>query len=200
MNLNVGRFRVLIVPGLHGRGPDHWQTRWQQIHPKFERVEQVDWDRPDIIAWSEQINKTLRRSVRPTIIAAHSFGCLATVHRAIMGAPHLYGALLVAPADPKKFGVEAQLAHALSPLAAAVVASDNDPWMDTRRAEWWAVQWHARFITAGTIGHINAESGIGDWRAGLDQLELLAQRIAVPRRCGCATQSTHDEPAPGQQA
>jgi predicted alpha/beta hydrolase family esterase len=198
--MDVGRFRILIVPGLHDSGPDHWQTRWQQIHPRFERVEQVDWDHPDITAWSEQINKTLRRSVRPTIIVAHSFGCLATVHRAIIGAPHLYGALLVAPADPKKFGVAGQVAHALTPLATAVIASDNDPWMDAHRAKWWAAQWHARFITAGAIGHINADSGIGEWRAGLDQLDLLAQRIVVPSGCRCATQSTHEEHSPGQQA
>lgn len=118
---NVGRFRILIVPGLHNSRPDDCQTRWQQMHPSFERVEQVDWERPDIAAWSEQINKALRRSVRPAIIVAHGFGCLATVHRASMGAPQLCGALLVAPADPKKFWVETQVTQALAPLPATMI-------------------------------------------------------------------------------
>jgi predicted alpha/beta hydrolase family esterase len=35
------------------------------------------------------VGNVLRRSARPAIIVAHSFGCLATVHRRIMGASNL---------------------------------------------------------------------------------------------------------------
>ena len=41
-------FRILIVPGLHGSGPDHWQSRWQRLYPYFERIEQAQWDVPDL--------------------------------------------------------------------------------------------------------------------------------------------------------
>jgi hypothetical protein len=37
-------FRVLIAPGLHNSGPDHWQSRWQRLFPAFERVQQDDWE------------------------------------------------------------------------------------------------------------------------------------------------------------
>src|SRR6476620_8600851 len=168
MNTDISRFRILIVPGLHDSGPDHWQTRWEQCYPKFERVEQVDWDCPDIAAWSKQINNVLRRSVRPSIIVAHSFGCLATVHQAILGAPHLCGALLVAPADPEKFQLSAQLSHPLAPLPSVVIASDDDPWMEISHAKRWAAQWQSRFVAAGSLGHINASSDIGEWHFGLD--------------------------------
>ena len=45
-------YRVLIVPGLHNSGPEHWQSRWQRLYPQFERVEQDDWNLPDLAAWS----------------------------------------------------------------------------------------------------------------------------------------------------
>ncbi|HKU44709.1 MAG TPA: alpha/beta hydrolase, partial [Polyangiales bacterium] len=34
---------VLIIPGLGGSGPQHWQTRWEQLHG-YRRVEQREWD------------------------------------------------------------------------------------------------------------------------------------------------------------
>jgi predicted alpha/beta hydrolase family esterase len=194
MNSDLKRFRILLVPGLHDSGPGHWQTRWEQHNPGFERVEQLDWDRPDIVAWSRQIGNMLRRSARPAIIVAHSFGCLATVHRSILGAPNLHGALLVAPADPAKFDLSKLLAHTLAPLATTVVASENDPWMNAGRARRWASQWQSMFISAGPLGHINADSGIGDWPYGIDQLELLARRIPAPIGCGCG--SGTGDPAP----
>jgi len=32
---------VLILPGWHGSGPQHWQTLWQQRHG-YRRIEQHD--------------------------------------------------------------------------------------------------------------------------------------------------------------
>lgn len=183
----LARYRILIVPGLHDSGPDHWQTRWQRRYPRCERVEQIDWDSPDLAAWSAQIGSMLRRSVRPAIIVAHSFGCLATMHRALAGAPNLRAALLVAPPDPDRFGVAPQLQRAPPALLSTVIASQNDPWMEAARAAWWAAQWQSGFLNAGSIGHINADSGIGDWSAGLDQLAQLAGRIPVEEACGCTT-------------
>lgn len=39
---------VLIVPGLGGSGPEHWQSIWQVRNPNYRRVEQQDWDEPDL--------------------------------------------------------------------------------------------------------------------------------------------------------
>ena len=36
---------VLLLPGWQGSGPDHWQSRWEQLHGHL-RVEQHDWQRP----------------------------------------------------------------------------------------------------------------------------------------------------------
>jgi len=41
----LNQFRVLVAPGLHNSGPDHWQSRWQRLYPRFERVEQAALER-----------------------------------------------------------------------------------------------------------------------------------------------------------
>lgn len=167
-------FRVLVAPGLHGSGPEHWQTRWERLHPQFERVEQEHWDVPQLAVWSSRLGSVLRQSSRPTLIIAHSFGCLATVHAARAGLPNLAGALLVAPADPFKFGVAHMLAEARLPCPSLVVGSTNDPWMDGGQAAQWAARWGGAFINMGALGHINAESGLADWPSGLSLLRELA--------------------------
>ena len=178
-------FRVLVAPGLHDSGPDHWQTRWERLHPAFERVEQWDWDRPDLDAWSAQVGHMLRRSARPAILVAHSFGCLATVHRAAAGAPNLAGALLVAPADPHKFGIERELMVAPLAVPTIVVGSENDPWLSLERARTWARQWGSTFVNAGPLGHINADSNLDDWPIGLALLEQLPGLVEAPPYCRC---------------
>lgn len=178
----VSGFRVLIVPGLHGSDHRHWQSRWQCLHPSFERVVQERWDVPHLPTWSERLAQGLRQSAQPTLIVAHSFGCLATLHRAQAGAPNLVGALLVAPADPAKFGVAESLLKTRLACPSVMVGSLNDPWMESRRAAEWAKIWGSEFVDAGALGHINAESGLGDWPFGLALLQRLATRIHANRR------------------
>lgn len=176
MGAMLREFRVLVVPGLHGSGPGHWQTRWERLFPSFERVVQRDWDMPDLRVWSARVGEALSESRRPTLVVAHSFGCLATIHRAASGACPLAGALLVAPADPARFGVSGELRHRTMPCPSIVIGSLDDPWMNASHAAEWAAAWGCAYINAGALGHINADSGLGDWEAGLDLLKLLVQR------------------------
>ena len=71
--------RLIIVPGLRGSGEAHWQT-W--LEGRFEgavRVEQDDWDTPDLARWSRRIAETVAAlGPGPHAIAAHSFGCRIT--------------------------------------------------------------------------------------------------------------------------
>lgn len=167
-------FRVLVAPGLHGSGPDHWQTHWERRFPWFTRVVQQDWSDPNLPGWSDRVGRELEASARPTLIVAHSFGCLATVHRAAFQVPNLAGVLLVAPADPVKFGVSDAVDRVTLPCPSIVVGSLDDPWMSWERAAYWADVWGSEFISAGAAGHINADSGLGDWHFGLSLLELIA--------------------------
>lgn len=177
----LSSFRVLVVPGLYNSGPQHWQSRWQRLYPHFERVEQTHWDAPVLEVWSQRLQQQLRGSDQPTLAIAHSFGCLTTIHSALHGVPNLAGALLVAPADPDKFDVSAEVKGRL-PVPAIVVGSLNDPWMESGRARHWAKTWGADFIDAGALGHINAESNLGDWIYGQSLLQRLVALSDEPQR------------------
>lgn len=168
-------FRILVAPGLHGSGPAHWQSRWEALYPQFERIHQDDWAAPDLARWSGRVAEVLRASARPALVVAHSFGCLATV-RAAASAPALFGALLVAPASPGKFGLEHELERLAPAVPTIVVGSQDDPWMPAAEAVQWAARWGSEFVDAGAAGHINADSGLGDWLFGLAQLQRLALR------------------------
>ena len=176
-------FRLLVVPGLHDSAAGHWQSRWQRLYSVMERkgmerVRQGDWDDPQLDAWSARVDQQRALDRRPTLFIAHSFGCLATVASISRDPAHVAGLLLVAPAAPEKFGVAGLLPQSTLPCPSTVIASSNDPWMMQPAAALWARRWGSDFIDAGALGHINAESGLGDWPAGQHYLCTLAQRAA----------------------
>jgi predicted alpha/beta hydrolase family esterase len=177
-------FHVIIVPGLHDSSPAHWQSRWQRRHAEFSRVRQDDWDHPQLSAWAARLDQVRRRDPRPALLVAHSYGCLTAVHSIARDGANVAGALLVAPADPVKFGVAEHLPALALPCPTIVVASTNDPWMQFERAAQWARRWGSELIEGGQLGHINADSGLGDWPGGAALLRRLANvahngRLAV---------------------
>jgi predicted alpha/beta hydrolase family esterase len=181
---------VLIVPGLGGSGPDHWQTLWQARLPGAARVVQRDWDRPDRELWLQ----ALRRGIEdaggaPVVAVAHSLGCALIAH-AVSRWPALVrravrAALLVAPADvdsrmhtPPETRCFAPMPRARLPFPATVIASRDDPYVAIGRASAFAATWGAGFVDAGALGHINAASGLGDWPAGQGHLDALVARAS----------------------
>ncbi|MES2321169.1 MAG: alpha/beta hydrolase [Pseudomonadota bacterium] len=174
-------FHVIIVPGLHDSSPDHWQSRWQRAHPEFERVVQDDWDHPQLAAWSARLDAVRRRDPRPSLLVAHSFGCLTVAHSIARDDDNIAGVLLVAPADPDKFGVATQLPLLPFPCPSLMVSSANDPWMSATKAALWAARWRCELVEAGALGHINADSRIGDWAQGQRCLQRIAD-LAHNRR------------------
>lgn len=175
----LSHFRVLLVPGLHDSPAGHWQSRWQRLYPAFERVGQDDWDDPHLPAWSDRVDQVRARAQRPTLIVAHSFGCLAAVHSVARNPGNVAGLLLVAPADPQKFALAPLLPQGPLPCPSIVVASSDDPWMSAPGAALWAERWGSRFVDAGAVGHINAASGLGDWPFGQDCLRALGAHMPL---------------------
>ncbi|HZT55065.1 MAG TPA: alpha/beta hydrolase, partial [Burkholderiaceae bacterium] len=126
--------RLLIVPGLHDSGDAHWQTDLQRHHRHARRVQQHDWSVPDLEAWADHVLDTLAaepggHEKAPWLAVAHSFGCLALARALLRGAPGIAAAVLVAPADPLKFGVAESLPCRPLPVPSTLVASRTDPWM-----------------------------------------------------------------------
>lgn len=176
--------RLLIVPGLGDSGPSHWQTWLQQGDRHALRVEQRDWMSPDLDRWAARIASTLERAgPGPWIAAAHSFGCLALVrYLAQQPRSDIAAALLVAPADPAKFGVGALLPASALPAPSVLVGSETDPWMSAAEARRWAQRWASQWINLGAAGHINAEAGFGSLPLARRWVTAARQRIERGRR------------------
>lgn len=170
---------TLILPGLNSSGPAHWQS-WFEAHiPGTVRVIQADWSKANLPDWAARVRRDITRTPGRLLIVAHSFGVLAAVQAAADHADRISGALLVAPADPFKFGVDDLLPHEPLPFPSVIVGSTNDHWMTLERAAHWADLWGSDFVNLGAAGHINAESGFGPWPEGLALFERLRRRAEL---------------------
>jgi predicted alpha/beta hydrolase family esterase len=177
--------RLLVVPGLYDSGAAHWQTWLQGGHRDAVRVTQRDWSDPQLDRWAARIDSVLERGgPGPWVAVAHSFGALALVaHLASRPDSPVAAALLVAPADPARFGVGELLPQATLGRPSTVVASQTDPWMPLREAQRWARRWGSQFLNLGDAGHINTEAGFGplplarQWVLAASQRQVAARRV-----------------------
>lgn len=175
--------RLLIVPGLHGSGPDHWQSWLERAQPGAVRITVEDWGHADLDRWASAIDELLQRERAAAWVAvAHSFGCLALAHHAARGGRGIGGALLVAPANPDRFSLdERQVAQAL-PFPSTLVVSANDPWMSHADALYFGHRWGSAIVEAGEAGHINPAAGYGPWPAARQWVGQHATRLAATLR------------------
>jgi predicted alpha/beta hydrolase family esterase len=171
---------ILIVPGLNGSGPAHWQTHWEALLPNTVRVTQSDWERPRRAPWVGTLTAEIDRHPG-TILVAHSLGC-ALVANAVKENPEIEvsAAMLVSPSDvdwiehiedPLRDFAPMPLCR--FPFRTIVAASRDDPYVKFERAEFFAAEWGADLVDVGAKGHINADSNLGDWPEGLAILKRL---------------------------
>lgn len=176
------RAPVLIVPGLGGSGPDHWQSLWQQALGAT-RFHPASWDRPDRADWLAALRLAVDACAAPPVVVAHSLGCHATADLLHAAPGSIAGALLVAPPDlhapdlPEE--VRGFRPGRREPLGvrAVLVGGRDDPYASTAAFTALAGDWRVPFVDAGAIGHVNADSGIGDWPAGRALLDDLMDAL-----------------------
>lgn len=176
---------IVIVPGWRDSGAGHWQSLWAGRLADTVRVSQDDWITPSRAAWVASIGQTILSQPGPVVIAAHSLGCIATTHLPQEVAVRIQGALLVAPADPERRGALADFApvpHQKLPYRNVLVASSNDPYCPVRQAGAYARAWGSEFVRVQDGGHINVESGHGEWPLGLALLQSLVGEGVLPLR------------------
>ena len=167
---------IIIVPGWRDSGPGHWQSLWAERLPRATRVVQDDWITPKRTAWVGQLEKTVLAAPHPVVIVAHSLGCTTTTRRGPAAAARVCGALLVAPADPERRAILSDFApvpYAPLPYRSIVVASSNDPYCPIRLAGAYARAWGSEFVRMQNAGHINIDSGHGEWPLGWALLQSL---------------------------
>lgn len=171
---------VLLLPGWQNSGPAHWQSLWQ-VQFGYQRVEQHDWLRPLRGDWMARLEEVVLSSDEPTVLVAHSLGCLLVAAWAAHSRhPHrVKAALLVAPGDAEREDLRALLGswspltqHRL-PFKSILVASRDDPYCSFERAQVFAAAWGSDLVDGGCLGHINAESGLKDWLPGQKLLNTL---------------------------
>jgi uncharacterized protein len=181
--------RVLIIPGLGGSGPDHWQTRWEEERVDCRRVEQDDWTDPEPLAWIGRIDAAVAAVSGPVVLVAHSLGCLAVGAWATLSKrarDTRLAALMVAPCDPAQEGAVdsirrfSLIARGRLPFPSMLVVSTNDPYASFFRGARFASEWGSELIDAGEAGHLNAQSGLGSWRWGQMLLEKMKARLPTP--------------------
>jgi len=170
-----------IIPGLGGSGPNHWQSLFEKKNSKFQRVEQNDWNNPDIREWATTIEKAISGyNPDSVVLVAHSLGCLTVAEWAARYDKKIKAALLVAPPDVDllELNLQKKLFEQIPmkklDFETILVASTNDPWASIEKAELYAQNWGSTFINIGKAGHINDLSGHGDWEEGFKILKTLS--------------------------
>jgi predicted alpha/beta hydrolase family esterase len=179
--------RYLIVPGWQGSADEHWQSHWQRSLPNSARVEQADWLSPSREDWVAELQRCIAADPRPTILIAHSLGCITVAHWAAQAPVALLrrvrGALLVAPADVQRANCPAALqnfapiARQSLPFPSQLVGSDNDSAASAARAIELARDWGSEVAILSGVGHINVQSGHRRWEQGFAYLYRLQSRI-----------------------
>ena len=181
--------RVLLLPGWLDSGPGHWQTLWEVQHGDT-RVVQSDWLWPKRGDWMARLEEVLLEDERPALLAAHSLGCQLVAAWAAHSqhTARVQGALLVAPPDIERDDMPPNLlpwrpiVRQRLPFAATVVTSSDDPYGAPERSAQMVREWGAERVDIGAAGHINGESGLGDWPAVRALLDRLRSRWAPDSR------------------
>lgn len=164
---------ILILPGWQGSGPQHWQSLWETRYA-YQRVEQHDWIQPLRGDWISRLEDVVLSTDPPAVLVAHSLGCMLVAAWAAhsRNTHRVKAALLVAPGDVEQEALRPVLAswspipRQTLPFKSTLVASQDDPYCSFERAQDFAAAWGSRLVDAGAAGHINADSGLGDWPQG----------------------------------
>ncbi|MGA8786140.1 MAG: alpha/beta hydrolase, partial [Polaromonas sp.] len=89
---------------------------------------------------------------------------------------------LAAPADPERRAILSDFApvpYQKLPYRNVLVASSNDPFCPVRLAGAYARAWGSEFVRMQDAGHINIESGHGEWPLGMALLQSLTGDVSL---------------------
>jgi uncharacterized protein len=181
---------VLIVPGLRGHVPQHWQTLLASRLPRVRMVEPMGREDLDCARKVAAIEREANAIKGPLLLVAHSGGVIMVVHWAKQTQRAVHGALLATPPDferamPAEYPTIDELRAGgwlpvprdRLPFSSIVAASRNDPLGRFERVAELARDWGSRLVDLGKVGHLNPASGYGDW-VGADS--LIAELIGTP--------------------
>jgi len=169
----------LILHGLQGSGPDHWQSwlarRLREHGSRVSYPELPEPNAPRLDSWLEALDRELRDPA-DVVVVCHSLACVLWLqhgHRALPARP-VARVLLVAPPSPS---VELPGARGFFPLSVEpgevaraagstlIVWSDDDPYCPEGAERLYAEPLELRSCKLAGRGHINPDAGFGPWPA-----------------------------------
>lgn len=190
---------VVIVPGLRGPTPEHWQERYAARVERAVTVpfpDRSDWH--DLAVRTRLLAETVAAADGPVILMAHSAGVLTVAHWVASREPadpavgKVAGAVLATPPDfgvawPEPHPRPSELAAAgwepiprgRLPFPSVLAASRTDPLARYRTTAGLAEVWGSRLEDLGDAGHLNPASGYGEWRLVSDLVAEVAQRAEI---------------------
>jgi uncharacterized protein len=179
--IDTAASRCLLLPGWQNSDPTHWQSRWETVYG-CHRVMQDDWLWPRRGDWMARLDEVVRDSPEPVELVAHSLGCqlVAAWSAHSQHTARVRRALLVAVPDTERIDMPPNLyswrpiVRRLVPFATLLVTSSNDPYCAPERAAQMARDWGSESYELGANGHINGDSGLGDWPHGWALLRSIA--------------------------
>jgi hypothetical protein len=185
---------IVLVPGLRGRTPDHWQERMAAELPNTRHLPTPGRDSYDLDERTSALQREIDAAPAPVVLVAHSAGVLVTLHWAQRYGTPVAGALLATPPDlreplPVEYPSVARLSAAgwlpvpgdRLPFPSIVAASRNDSLGDFETVSGLAETWGSHLVDLGHVGHLNPASGFGDWRWAEPCLAALASVVAADR-------------------
>jgi serine hydrolase len=161
----------LILHGLQGSGPGHWQT-WlaARLRADGERVaypDLPDADAPSPASWRDVLARALEGLPSPVVVC-HSLSCLLWLQHVADGGAAVERVLLVAPPS-ETAGLPELEPFFPAPLpaldGARLVCSDNDPYCPEGAAGLYGEPLGIPVDLLPGKGHINPETGYGAWPA-----------------------------------
>lgn len=167
--------KVMLLHGWGGSDYPHWQAITASKiaadygtvsfpliqHPHF----------PHLNRWRREV-KGYIEDFRPEILICHSLANTLWMHMCHdgeidFGLDRLY---MVSPPsrytehDMLKSFFPSPIPDSLHATEIHIVVSDDDPWIEVQEAEEMARKYDARLEILENAGHINEESGYGEWR------------------------------------
>lgn len=175
---------VVIVPGWQGSGPGHWQT-WlaEQLVEAGREVRSpafADLERPEVADWLAALAGALDGLPDDGFdVVTHSLGAVLWLHHVARspGAPRPARVALIAPPAPAT--AIAELADFFPPPVGidtvrhgadgtVLVGGSDDPFCPEGIAEAYGRPLKMATTVIDGGGHLNVESGFGEWPAVLD--------------------------------
>ena len=170
----------MIVHGLEGSGPEHWQTwlagrlRRRGLDVAYPSLPEADSPRLD--RWLEALHGELGEgSAAETTVLCHSLGSLLWLHHAAAQPTEAVArALLVAPPQPDEDDAQSPGFRPVpldrDGVAAAagetrLVCSTDDPWCPPETSRRIGAALGARIDWVEKGGHLNTAAGYGPWPA-----------------------------------